>query len=549
MAQNKTLSTVSTVMAITLLGKLMGLWRDRLLAIAYGTGMEANAFYTASRIPRVFFDAIFASAIAVCLIPVFTRLESEDDANRKQIHKNKKSKSGKKIKKSPKQPTGLEKANLFAGNFISVMGTMTAILTFLGMVFAPLMVSLFAGGYDQETQTLSITLTRVMFPTVFFTGIAFSFVGILQARDSFFMPAFISCVSNGVIIAYFYLFNVDFGIYGLSVAYLIGWSAQALIQIPSLKKAKFTFKPNFSFSTPEMKQVYVLMAPVMISTWVQPINLTINTRFASYLYEGAGVSMIEIATNLYLILAGVFILSITNVIFPKLAKLTQGGQGDDFQSTLRQTLHVALFFTLPMSVGLGVVAEPLVSLIYGGGEFDQTAVSHTADALGFISLGMGGYGVQTLVSRAYFAKEDGKTPLKAGCVAILSNAFLCAVLVDAQGAFGGVVGLSIASAFSSTLYGFLLLFALEKKEGHLLTSGFSIDVGKMLLCCVVLKIVTDFVLNYSLNILHLGNLLTLVITALVGLFCYLISALLFHLEETTILKKLINKNTQKGGTP
>lgn len=525
----KQLKTVSAVMAITLLGKLMGLWRDRLLAIAYGTGMEANAFYTASRIPRVFFDAIFASAIAVCLIPVFTRLEAEPQKLKyPQSQKNSKKKSKHKSKKtSKKNISPQEKANLFGGNFISVMSVVTALLTLLGILFAPLMVTLFAGGYDSETQALAIHLTRIMFPTVFFTGLAFSFVGILQSRDEFFMPAFISCVSNAVIIAYFYFFDDSFGIYGLSTAYLIGWSAQALIQIPSLKKINFHFKPNFSFSTPEMKQVYTLMAPVMISTWVQPINLTINTRFASYLHNGGGVSIIEIATNLYFILAGVFILSITNVIFPKLAKLTQEGNENNFQETLRQTLHVALFFTLPMSVGLGVVAEPLISLLYGGGEFDDTAIQYTATALQWISLGMAGYAIQTLVSRAYFAKEDGKTPLKAGILTILLNTLLCSLLVDSH----GITGLALASAISSTTYGILLLIALQKQEGNLLTQDFTKDIGKMILASLLLKIIAQQTLSHTLPY---GRIIALTTTALTGLIAYLLITYALKLPETQL---------------
>lgn len=504
-----TLSTVSTIIALTLLGKIMGLWRDRMLALAYGTGMEANAFYTASRIPRVFFDSIFASAIAVCLIPVFSRCESDE---------------------------GKEKANLFGGNFISVMGGLTALLTVLGMAFAPSMVAVFAGGYDAETQTLAVSLTQMMFPTVFFTGLAFSFVGILQAREHFIIPAVMSCLSNGVIILYFYVWNKNYGIYGLVVAYLIGWAAQALIQIPDLKRADFHFHPNFSLNTPEMKQVFTLMAPVMISTWVQPINLTINTRYASYLHQGAGVSMIEIATNLYLILAGVFILSITNVIFPRLAKLTAQGEEDKFQSTLRQTLHVSLFFTLPMSVGLAVVSEPLVAFLYGGGEFDANSITYTAQALACIAFGMNGYGVQNMISRAYFAKEQGKTPLIMGCIAIFTNLILCHLLVDPL----GITGLALASSCSGNLYGLLLLLALHKEEGGLLTPDFGKDVGKMLLLSGLMFVVTKEVLVLTLPF---GNVIALGATAMIGLICYLILALLVDLEEMSFLRQKIFPST------
>lgn len=497
----ETASTVSAVMLLTLLGKAMGLWRDRLLAISYGTGMEANAFYTASRIPRVFFDAIFASAIALCLIPVFGKLLSQE---------------------------GEKKAYDFASNFISVMGVITALLSLLGMVFAPEMVEIFAVGYDMETKALAISLTRMLFPTVFFTGLAFSFVGILQGRERFFIPALLSTVSNGIIIAYFYLGNAVYGIYGLGVAYLLGWAFQALIQVPTLKQLQFRYRPNFSPKTPEMKQVFALMAPVMISTWVQPINLTVSSRFASTLHGGSGVSILEISNNLYLIIAGVFILSITNVIFPRLTTLNAQGAEGAFQETLKETLHISLFFTLPMSAGLVALAQPLVALCYGGGAFGTEEIALTAQALRWVSLGMAGYGVQNIISRGFFAQEDGKTPLVAGLCSIACNLLLCNLWVGTW----AVEGLALASALSSTLYGLIMLWALHRRGGGILTPSFCLDVGKMCLCTLAMFALTLWVAEQTAP---WGRILTLAITGITGLLSYFFLAWLCRLPEMTRL--------------
>ena len=418
-------------MAITLLGKVLGLFRDHLMAVHYGTtGMEAKAFYIASRIPRVFFDVVFASAIAACFIPVFSEYLTQ---------------------------RGKKEAFRFGSNFLSVMALLTAVLTVLGILFAQPLVTLFADGYDPQTAELAASLTRVMFPTVLFTGVAFSFVGILQAMDRFNIPALISTVSNLVIIGYFFFLDERFGVYGLAGAYLLGWLLQAVVQAPSLCRLDFRYRPNFSFRSEGMRKAFALMGPVMISTWVQPINLTINTKFGSRLYEGAGVSAMEYSTNLYLVIAGVFILSITNVIFPRLSRLTAEHQEGAFRDTLRQTVHGSLFFVLPMAAGLMVLARPMVSFLYGGGEFDAFSVSITSEALVWVSLGMVGYGLQNILSRAYFARQDGRTPLVAGGVSILANILLCMVLTEPM----GVAGLAIASTVSSTLYAVLLLVPME----------------------------------------------------------------------------------------
>ena len=366
--------TISAVMAITLLGKVMGLYRDHLLAVHYGMGMEANAFYTASRIPRVFFDAVFASAIAACFIPVFSEYLEQK---------------------------GKKEAYRFAGCFITIIALLTGVLTLAGMAFPQPLVALFADYEDPQTTALAISLTRTMFPTVLFSGVAFSLVGVLQAQDHFTAPALMSALSNLVIIAYFLFLDQSMGIYGLALAYLLGWFLQGVIQVPPLRRLGYQYRPGLDFRSPGMKKVFALMGPVMVSTWVQPINLVINSRFGSRLYGGAGVSAMEYSTNLYLVIAGTFILSITNVIFPKLSRLTAGGQQGDFRDTLRQTVHSSLFFVLPMAAGLMAVARPLVSFLYGGGEFGQRAVEVTASALSWISLGMAGYALQNILSRAH----------------------------------------------------------------------------------------------------------------------------------------------------
>ena len=511
--------TISIVMVITLLGKVLGLLRDRLLAINYGTGMEANAFYTASRIPRVFFDAVFASAIAACFIPVFSQYLTKD---------------------------GKDKAMRFAGTFLTVMAALTALLTAVGMGFAGPLVELFADGYDEATAALAVDLTRVMFPTVLFTGVAFSFVGILQSLDEFNIPAIISTVSNLVIIVYYFTLNERFGIYGLAIALLVGWLLQALVQVPALKRKGFRYYPSLAWRSEGMKKVFALMVPVMVSTWVQPINLTINSKFGSRLYDGAGVSAIEISTNLYLIIAGVFVLSVTNVIFPKLSRQSAQGEGEAFRDTLNQTTHSTLFFVLPMSAGLMVLARPLISFVFGGGEFDAGDVDITAQALVWVSLGMAGYAIQNILSRAYFARQDGRTPLVAGAVSIGVNILLCMALVETM----SVAGLAIASAVSSTVYALLLLLPFEVRSNtRVFGLKFWLDMVKMLLAAGTMA-ASVWLLNGWLGGLlgpgKLGELIMLGAGAVCGVLVYFGAALVLRVPEMGLVTGLVKRLVKRG---
>ena len=511
--QNSAVKTVSFVMVITLIGKVLGLYRDRLLAVHYSTGAAANAFFTASRIPRVFFDAVFASAVASCFIPVFSEyLEKK----------------------------GREEAFRFAGAFLTIIALLTGGLTLLGMAFPQPLVALFTDYADPATTALATSLTRAMFPTVFFSGMAFSLVGVLQAQDHFTAPALMSTASNLVIILYFLTLDGKLGIYGLAGAYLLGWLLQGVILLPPLVRLKFQYRPSLEFRSPGMKKVFALMGPVMVSTWVQPINQAINARFGSRLYEGAGVSVLEYASNLYLVIAGVFILSITNVIFPKLSRLTAGGREGEFRETIRQTLRLSLFFVLPMSAGLMAVARPLISLIYSGGNFDDFSTGITASALSWMSPGMAGYAVQNILSRAYFARQQGRVPLVAGGLSILTNLLLCQALT---GPFS-VAGLAVSCAVSSTVYALLLLLPLQRAE-KILDAAVLAELLKMALAAGIMGLCVSGGVRVMTNLLpggKMGELLTLGLCAGGGVILYFL--LLLRSEEVQGMLSLV-KNRKK----
>lgn len=509
--------TVSVMMIITLAGKVLGLYRDHLLAERYGIGMEASAFYTASRIPRVFFDAVFASAITSCFIPVFSEYLTKK---------------------------GREEAFRFSGRFITVMALLTAVLSGLGMAFAGPLVALFADGYDSHTAALAASLTRVMFPTVLFTGIAFSFVGILQSLGEFNIPALISVVSNCVVILYYLILDRTFGVYGLAAAFLVGWLLQAVVQVPSLRRKGFRYDPGLDIRSEGMRKVLALMLPVMVSTWVQPINLTINSKFGSRLYGGAGVSAIEYSTNLYLVIAGVFVLSVTNVIFPKLSRLSAGEEAGEFQKTLRTAMHASLFVVLPMMAGLMVISRTLVSFIYGGGEFDEFSIRITAQGLFWASLGMAGFGVQNILSRAYFARQEGKVPLVAGAVSIGVNILLCMLLTKVL----EVAGLAVASAVSSTVYALLLALPLERRGEGVLSRAFLTDLLKMLLATAAMALCARGAMGVAVRLLSgkAGELFSLCAAAGAGVAVYVLASLALGLEEIKLAKDMMKGVLKRG---
>ena len=457
--KRNTVKTISYVMIITLAGKFMALLRGSLLGQAYGTGMEASAFSVASQLPRVFFDAIFVSAITMSFIPVFSKCMQEG---------------------------GQKKAFAFSDSFITLVGLLMAVLSALGVLFSEPVAALSAGGFDAEALRLTSELLKILFPTMFFTGITFSFIGILQSLDSFLVPALTSVVFNAVIIGYFFGPNARWQIHGLAVVFLIGWVMQAAIQVPALRKAGYRFHFNFHWNNSELKQVGVLLLPVMVSTWVQPFNIAVNIRFASGIYQdGAAVSAINFANDLYTMIISVFVLSVMNVIFPQMSDLVNQGKKQEAGRLTGQTLGIILLFVIPMMAGLMSLSAEVIRLIYGGNRFEQFSIAITAKALFYFALGMIGYALQTVLARVYFAERSGKVPMVGAIIASLSNIVLCMLLAPAM----EIGGLALASSLSSTIYGIALLLPLLKKERQIFDWAFLADAGKMLAAAAVMAAV------------------------------------------------------------
>ena len=508
--------TVSYMMMITLLGKVLGLVRDQFLAAKYGYSMEGAAFYIASQIPRTFFDVVFASAISASFIPVFVEYLE---------------------KHGKKEAYGL------ANRFITLISTATIVIMLGCILLAEPLAWLFAPGYERATIDLAVPLLQMLFPTMLFTAIAFSFVGILQSLDEFNIPAALSVVSNGILIFYYIFLNEHFGVYGLTIAFLIGWGMQAIIQIPFLHKKGYRYRPDFHFRDSGLKKIGKLMLPVMVATWIQPINYMINARFASRLSNGElGVTSLGYANNLYTIIVGVFVLAIANMVFPKFSRMTSDKK--EFGLAVRNTLKAMLFLLIPMTVGLMVLAKPVVTLIYKRGAFDLVATELTSAALFFFALGMVGYGVQNILSRAFYANQDGKTPFYSGLVSIGINGLLCWLLLKPM----GIGGLALAAAVSSMAAAVVLLIPAVKQYPNILDGAFWGQLFKMLLAAAGMLVLVQAGKLATAQIFGgtLGLLIQLCVCGTVGVVSYMVFAKLLKIEESDFVFDMIKNFRGRG---
>ena len=341
----------------TLLAKFCGLLRDMVLASMYGTeSAEAIAFSTASRIPLLFFDIALGTAVTSAFIPIFNEYLEKKEEKR-----------------------AMEFANRFANLVIAV----TLIMSVVGIIFSKQFIYLIAGDIPNDAFILASNLIKILFPTIIFTGLAFCFVGILQSYDEFNIPAIISLVSNGFLILYLIFVGNKFGVTGVAIAMLVAWGTQVIVQLPALKRFKFRYKPSFRFNDEGIKKVAKLALPIIISTWVQPINTMINMRLSSGLNGGAAIPALDYANKIYIILVGVFTFTITNIVFPKLSRAAAAGNNDEYKSTVRTSIGYVFFIIAPIMAGFLMLSTPIIQLVYERGNFDAASTMLTSTALFF----------------------------------------------------------------------------------------------------------------------------------------------------------------------
>ena len=452
----KMLKTAGFMAAATFLAKVCGLLRDSLIAAFFGTGTAADAYLTATKLPTTLFDIVIGGVISAAFIPVFNSVLEKKDK---------------------------KEALVFANRFIGMVLLISGLISIFGIVFSDSLISFMAPDFDAETHALAMQLSAIMFPMIIFTGLAFSFVGILQSFGQFNIPAIMSLVSNLAVILYFIVFGKKFGVYGLSVTMLIAWSLQVIIQIPSLVKFGYKFRPALNFADENIRRAMALALPMLISTWVQPLYTIVNTRLASGIYKG--VSSLEYANRLYLVVTGVFSFVVTNLMFPKMSRANVSGSGDDAKNMLVLSLKLISAVILPVMAAFIVLAKPIIAVIYQHGGFTIEDTMRTGAALSCYAIGMIGMAYNEILSKGFFSMQNSKTPM---INALLSMAANIIVAYSLSGPLG-ISGLALASACGSTVNAILNYICIRRHYNGLLDSIDRADMLKMLACSIAMGVI------------------------------------------------------------
>ena len=507
-AKTKSLAASATLMGIIILiSKALGLVRDMLTASVFSMSEAGVAYEVASKLPINIFDFILGGVVTSAFIPVYNSIA---------------------VKKGKKEAVG------FCQSYFNLILLITTSIAVLGVVFAPQLVSIMAPELSESTALLASELTRIMFPMVIFVGIAFCFVGFLQSEGEYNIPAIISLVSNVIMVAYLLLFSSRFGIRGLSVAMLVGWGAQAAVQIPAAVKRGFRYRVKTKLNTPEIRRAALNTVPILISTWTTPVCNLINTRIASGIEDGRAITALGYANRLYIIIVGLFSFVATNLLFPHFARAAAEGRGDESDRLTRTSIKTLTFIIAPISVGVAVLSDIFVSLIYERGNFTAEHSAITAEALRFYAIGMVFAAVCEVLTKAFFAAEKMVIPMISAVSAMAFN--IAVVLV--VGNKLGIWGIALVTASSAAVNMIINLMFAHKKGMIKITGHGVFDIMKSVVSAAAMGVVVWLISVYTSG---MPRIIAFILPVLGGAVIYIVLTLILRSDETVAVIRKIKK--------
>ena len=447
--QESVVRSAGIVSIAVFMSRVTGLIREMVMARLFGAGLIQDAFNLGFRIPNLTRDLFAEGALSSAFVPTFTEYLA--------------TKSGKEAERL---------ANLVATALIVVIGTVCA----LGMIFAPFLVTALAPGYAAVAGKfeLAVSMTRIMFPFLLLVALAAQAMGILNASNKFGVPAMASTFFNVGSVG----FGVAIGVWlaphlngprihisridGMAIGVVLGGALQLCWQLPSLYHLGYRFHAAFEWAHPGLQRILKMMAPAILGNAAVLINVAVSTNLASAIsdpvrgFDGP-VSWLGYAFRFMQLPLGLFGVAIGSATLPAISRSAAAGNMDEFRRTFSRSLGMVFLLTLPSSVGLVVLGKSIIGAIYQGGKFAVYDTHQVATALSCYAIGLMGYAALKVLTPAFYALGDARTPMVVSVISIAIN-YGVAVALIRHTTFGHA-GLAVATS-AVALFSFVVLFAI-----------------------------------------------------------------------------------------
>ena len=436
--------------------RLLGLAREQVFAALFGGGGAMDAFTAAFRIPNLLRDLFAEGALSTAFVTTFSKTVARG---------------------------GDEASWRLANKVATLTALVLGLLCVAGMVFSPQLVAVVAPGFDPQKAALTAQLTRIMFPFILLVSLAALVMGMLNAKSVFGMPAMASSFFNigsivgGVSLGYW--IDPHFGtraLIGLAVATLLGGALQLAVQLPSLARQGYRFRADFQWRDAGVRAILGLMGPSVIAASTTQINVLVNSMFASTLGDGP-IFWLAIAFRLMQLPLGLFGVALGTVTLPLLSRLVVAGHITAFRTELAHAMRLAFLLTIPSMIGLMMLAEPIISVLYQHGRFNAYQAAQAAGALRFYAIGLAGYAALKVLVNAFYALDKRKTPMLVSFLAVALNLLLNWIFTFRLG--WGHRGLAFSTGCIASV-NFLLLYALMRRHlGGLESRRMLVMLGKL----------------------------------------------------------------------
>lgn len=429
-------SNAIIIAAASLASRLLGIFRDRVLASEFGAGQTLDTYYAAFRIPDLIFNLLILGALSSAFIPVFSELLFKDE----------------------------KKAWKVVGNLINVMLTFLVGFMLIILVFAPWIMKAICPGFNTVQLEDVTMLTRIMLLSPLFFAVSSIIGGVLNSFGRFFVYSLAPILYNiGIIIGALYLAPI-WGISGLAWGVVFGAMAHMLVQTPSFFKAGFRIQKTFDYKEQYLLRILKLMIPVTFGLAVVQINLLVDNIIGSTLPEGS-ISIINLATNIISMPIGLVGISFAVSVFPVLSYAYNHKKEDVFVENFVSTFKMILFLIIPSMIFAIVFRAHIVRILLGAGLFDVSNTIWTSRTLGYMAFGLVAQALIPFLTRSFYATGDTKSPLKIVFIAVMVN--IVASIFFTKVMDYKVVGLALSATISAFVNVFFLLGLLTKKFHHI----------------------------------------------------------------------------------
>ena len=507
-ANERLVRSAGVVSLAVFMSRITGLVRESVMASLFGAGFIYDAFMLGFRIPNLTRDLFAEGALSSAFVPIF----SEYLTNR-----------------SKEEAARL--VNLVGTALIVIVGTICV----AGIAFAPALVHLLAPGYAEVPGKfeLAVKMTRIMFPFLLLVALAAQAMGVLNASNKFGVPAMASTFFNLGSVGFGVLLGVVLGptlhlsrIEGMAIGVVLGGALQLCWQLPSLRRLGYGFRPMLDWSDPGIVRVLRLMVPAILGNAAVQINVMVNTNFASSISDpvtghDGPVSWLGYAFRFMQLPLGLFGVSMASAALPSISRSAAAGRLDEFRKTVSHSLGMVLLLTLPSSVGLMLLGRSIIGAIYQHGRFHLYDTEQTARALSCYAIGLAGYAAIKVLSPAFYALGDARTPMMVSLASILINYAAASTMIRFAGL--GHAGLALSTS-AVALFGFVVLFfILKARIGGIHGRALAAQLGKVgiasLAMAAVVWLSSRFMAAHA-GVSQLGRLADLMVSIPLGLAVY-----------------------------